>query len=345
MVVEKAELCIYPLLLSSLSERRGEPMKKNNLGNSGLEVSALCLGGNVFGWTADETTSFKLLDGFVDAGGNFIDTANSYSTWAPGHQGGESETVMGKWLQARSNRSQVIIATKVGVEVAGRKGLAKDYILSAVEDSLQRLQTDYIDLYQSHRDDPNTPVEETLEAYAQLVQQGKVRAIGASNFTSARLTESLAATGKHAYPRYESLQPNYNLYDRADYETNLESTCVQEGLGVIPYFSLASGFLTGKYRRDEDLAKSARGRTASKYLNERGFRILDALDLVAKRLGVTAGQVAIAWLLARPSITAPIASATNLDQLHDLIGAVNLELDGDSLETLNQASAYEVAVS
>lgn len=319
-------------------------MKMRKLGNSGLEVSPLCVGGNVFGWTADEPMSFKLLDGFVDAGLNFIDTADCYSTWAPGHKGGESETVIGHWMKARGNRSQVIIATKVGVEIAGRKGLAKDYILSAVEDSLARLQTDYIDLYQSHRDDPNTPVEETLEAYAQLVRQGKVRAVGASNYTAARLNESLAASRKHGYPRYECLQPNYNLCDRADYESNLESTCTEEGLSVIPYFSLASGFLTGKYRRDEDLAKSARGRTASKYLNERGFRILDALDHVAKASGAAPGQVAIAWLLARPSITAPIASATNLDQLHDLIGAVSLELDRESLEILNQASAYEVAV-
>jgi aryl-alcohol dehydrogenase-like predicted oxidoreductase len=289
--------------------------------------------------------SFKLLDGFLGAGLNFIDTANSYSTWAPGHKGGESETVIGNWMKARGNRGQVVIATKVGMELAGGKGLAKDYILSAVEDSLTRLRTDYIDLYQSHRDDPNTPVEDTLEAYAQLVREGKVRAIGASNFTAARLRESLAASRKHGYPRYASLQPNYNLYNRADYETNLESTCMEEGLAVIPYFSLASGFLTGKYRRDEDLAQSARGRTASKYLNERGFRILDALDQVAQSSGAAPGQVAIAWLLARSSITAPIASATNLDQLHDLIGALNLELDQASLETLNQVSAYEVAVS
>jgi aryl-alcohol dehydrogenase-like predicted oxidoreductase len=215
-------------------------MNKRKLGNSGLEVSPLCLGGNVFGWTADEPMSFKLMDGFMGAGFNFIDTANSYSTWAPGHKGGESETVIGNWLKARGKRDDVIIATKVGVEVAGRKGLGKDYILSAVEDSLKRLQTDYIDLYQSHRDDPATPVDETLEAYAQLVRQGKVRAMGASNFTAARLKDSLEASRKHGYPRYECLQPNYNLNDRADYETNLESFCVREGLAVIPYFSLAS---------------------------------------------------------------------------------------------------------
>jgi aryl-alcohol dehydrogenase-like predicted oxidoreductase len=320
-------------------------MKKRKLGASGLEVSPLCLGGNVFGWTADEPMSFKLLDSFVASGFNFIDTADSYSTWAPGHKGGESETVIGNWLKARGNRGQVIIATKVGSEVMGKKGLSKAYILSEVEESLARLQTDYIDLYQSHRDDPATPVEETLEAYGQLVRQGKVRAIGASNFTSDRLGQSLAAGRKHGYPVYASLQPNYNLYERADYETNLEPLCLKEALAVIPYFPLASGFLTGKYRRDEDLAKSARGKFVAKYLNERGFRILDALDQVAKDLDAEPGQVAIAWLLARPSITAPIASATNLDQLRDLIDAVKLTLDPASIEQLNAASAYEVAPS
>ncbi len=320
-------------------------MKKLKLGNSTLEVSPLCFGGNVFGWTADEPTSFKLLDSFVAAGFNFVDTADSYSTWAPGHKGGESETVIGNWLKTRGNRDQVIIATKVGSEVMGKKGLSKAYILSEVEESLARLQTDYIDLYQSHRDDPATPVDETLEAYDQLVRQGKVRAIGASNFAADRLEQSLAASRKHGYPAYESLQPNYNLYERADYETNLEALCLKEGLAVIPYFPLASGFLTGKYRRQEDLAKSARGKFVAKYLNERGFHILDALDQVAKHVGAEPGQVAIAWLLARPSITATIASATNLDQLRDLIDAVNLKLDQASIEQLNAASAYEVAVS
>jgi aryl-alcohol dehydrogenase-like predicted oxidoreductase len=319
-------------------------MQKHELGRSGLKVSPLCFGGNVFGWTADEPTSFKLLDAFVAAGFNFVDTADSYSTWAPGHKGGESETVIGNWLKQRGNREKVIIATKVGSEVAGRKGLSKSYILSEAEESLRRLQTDYIDLYQSHRDDPGTPVEETLEAYAHLISQGKVRAIGASNFTAQRLVRSLEASRKLGYPRYESLQPNYNLYDRAEYETQLEPLCVKEGLGVISYFSLASGFLTGKYRRHEDLAKSARGRFVQKYLNERGFRILDELNHVAKRLGATPGQVAIAWLLARPSITAPIVSATSLGQLNELIGAVNLQLDQAAMEELNQASAYEAAI-
>jgi aryl-alcohol dehydrogenase-like predicted oxidoreductase len=315
-------------------------MQKRRLGKSNIEVSPLCFGGNVFGWTADEPTSFKLLDAFVAAGFNFIDTADSYSTWAPGHRGGESETVIGRWLKARGGRDKVIIATKVGSEVMGRKGLSKAYILSEVEESLARLQTDYIDLYQSHRDDPSTPVEETLEAYAELVRQGKVRAIGSSNFTAERLAESLAVSRAKGYPRYECLQPNYNLYDRADYETKLEPLCLKEGIGVIPYFSLASGFLTGKYRTQKDLAQSARGKFVEKYLTDRGMRILAALDQVAKQLSSTPGKVAIAWLLTRPSITAPIASATSLDQLRDLIEAMNLKLDPAAVELLNQASAY-----
>jgi aryl-alcohol dehydrogenase-like predicted oxidoreductase len=316
-------------------------MHTRKLGNSGLAVSRLCLGGNVFGWTADEPMSHRLLDAFLAAGGNFVDTADSYSTWAPGHKGGESESVIGSWLKSRKNRDKVIIATKVGSEVAGRKGLSKSYILSEVEESLKRLQTDYIDLYQSHRDDPATPVEETLEAYAQLVRQGKVRALGCSNFTAERIRESLAASRSKGNPRYESLQPNYNLYDRADYETQLEPACRENGLGVIPYFSLASGFLTGKYRSTDDLAKSPRGRFVQKYLNQRGFRILEVLDQVSKDHRSTPGKVAIAWLAARPSITAPIASATNLEQLHDLVDAVSLELGADEIERLNQASAND----
>jgi aryl-alcohol dehydrogenase-like predicted oxidoreductase len=316
-------------------------MEKRRLGNSSLEVSRLCFGGNVFGWTADENTSLKLLDGFVDAGFNFVDTADSYSTWVGGHKGGESETVIGKWFKTRGNRDKLILATKVGSEVAGRKGLSRNYILSEVEDSLRRLQTDYIDLYQSHRDDPNTPVEETLEAYAQLVKQGKVRVIGASNFTVERLEMSLQAGRKHGYPRYESLQPNYNLYERADYETRLEPFCVKEQIGVIPYFSLASGFLTGKYRTQADLENSARGKFVQKYMNERGLRIVAALEQVAKQKGSTPARVAIAWLLARPSVTAPIASATSMEQLNELIEATRLKLDAHTLEILNEASAYE----
>jgi aryl-alcohol dehydrogenase-like predicted oxidoreductase len=314
-------------------------MTKRKLGNSGLQVSPLCFGGNVFGWTVDERRSFELLDAFFDSGFNFIDTANTYSKWVPGNKGGESETIIGKWLKRSGKRRGVIVATKVGSEMGpGKKGLLKAYILSAVEDSLRRLQTDYIDLYQSHTDDLETPLEETLEAYAGLIKEGKVRAIGASNYSAERLSEALNVGKKRGYPRYESLQPLYNLYDRAEYEAKLEPLCEQEGLGVIPYFSLASGFLTGKYRSEKDVAKSARGEIVKKYLNERGFRILDALDRVAKKYNSTPARVSLAWLMARPSITAPIASATNLEQLNDLIEATKLQLDDSSIAELNRAS-------
>jgi aryl-alcohol dehydrogenase-like predicted oxidoreductase len=317
-------------------------MKKRQLGKSAIEVVPLMLGGNVFGWTADEPTSFKVLDAFVAAGLDFIDTADSYSTWVPGHKGGESETIIGNWIKRSGKRGHVVIATKVGSEIPGQgKGLSKTWIMRQVESSLQRLQTDYIDLYQSHRDDPNTPVEETLEAYAQLVQQGKVRVIGCSNFTAERTRESLAASGKHGWPRYESLQPHYNLYERAAYETTLEPLALQEKLGVVPYYSLASGFLTGKYRSENDLVKSPRGQTVKKYLNDRGAHILQALDQVAERHEAVPAQVASAWLMARPSITAPIASATSVQQLNELAAATRLELSAADIEQLNQASAYE----
>jgi aryl-alcohol dehydrogenase-like predicted oxidoreductase len=317
-------------------------MNNRQLGKSGIEVAPLMLGGNVFGWTADEPTSFKILNAFVDAGLNFIDTADSYSTWVTGHQGGESETIIGNWFKHSGQRDKVVIATKVGSEIPGQgKGLSKAWINAQVEASLKRLQTDHIDLYQSHRDDPATPVEETLEAYAQLIQQGKVRAIGCSNFTAERTMESLAASSKHGWPRYESLQPHYNLYERAAYETTLEPLALQENLGVIPYYSLASGFLTGKYRSQDDLKKSPRGQTVKKYLNDRGFRILQALDQVAERRQSKPAQVALAWLMARPSITAPIASATSVEQLNELVQATQLELDRESIEKLNKASAYE----
>ena len=317
-------------------------MKKRQLGNSGIQVAPLMLGGNVFGWTADEPTSFKILDAFVAAGLNFIDTADSYSTWVSGHTGGESETIIGNWFKRSGKRDQIIIATKVGSEIPGQgKGLSRAWIMRQAEASLKRLQTDYIDLYQSHRDDPNTPVDETLEAYAQLVQQGKVRVIGCSNFIAERIQESLAASRKHSWPRYESLQPNYNLYERAPYESTLEPVILQEKMGVIPYYSLASGFLTGKYRSEADLSKSPRGQAAKKYLNDRGFRILQALDQVAEKRQATPAQVALAWLMARPSITAPIASATSVQQLNDLARATQLELDRASIELLNKASAYE----
>ena len=313
---------------------------KRNLGNSSIQIAPLALGGNVFGWTIDQPTSFKILDGFVDAGFTFIDTADIYSTWVRGHTGGESESIIGQWMKQTGKRSKVIIATKVGLDMSPtQKGLSKAYILNAVEASLTRLQTDYIDLYQSHKDDPSTPVAETLEAYAQLVKQGKVRVIGASNYDKARLGESLAASAQHGWPRYESLQPNYNLYDRAEFENDLEPLCLSANVGVIPYYSLASGFLTGKYRSKEDTAGAKRGQGIVKFLNDRGFRILAALDQVAKSHNSNPTRVALAWLMARPSVTAPIASATSLEQLKDLTEAVNLKLAPEAIQTLNEASA------
>ena len=314
-------------------------MQKRKLGNSGLEIAPLMFGGNVFGWTADEAMSFKLLDGFVGAGLNAIDTADVYSKWVSGHKGGESETVVGNWLKARGGRDKVVIATKVGLEMPGvGQGLRRDYILQRVEDSLKRLQTDHIDLYQSHTDDKDAPLEETLAAYDQLIKQGKVRAIGASNYDAPRLAEALGVSAAKKLPRYETLQPHYNMYERADYERALEPLVLKESIGVIPYYSLASGFLTGKYRTEADFKKSPRGGGAKKMLNERGLRILKALDDVSARLKANPAQVALAWLIARPSITAPIASATNLDQLKDLIAAVHLKLDVDAIKALDTAS-------
>jgi aryl-alcohol dehydrogenase-like predicted oxidoreductase len=321
-------------------------MKTSKLGSTDIEVSRLCFGGNVFGWTTDESMSFALLDGFVGAGLNFIDTADVYSKWVPGNQGGESETLLGEWFKRSGKRKQVILATKAGMEMApDKKGLSKAYILRAVEDSLQRLQTDYIDLYQSHTDDATTPLEETLGAYAELIQQGKVRVIGASNYTADRLAEALKVSLEYGLPRYQSLQPLYNLYDRATYEAALEPLCLKEHLSVIPYFSLASGFLTGKYRSQSDLSKSPRGqRMIPKYMTDRGFRILAALDRVAKEHHSTPAKVSLAWLMARPSITAPIASATNLEQLNDLIDSTRLELNQESLKLLDQASEDAASV-
>ncbi|QDA61182.1 aldo/keto reductase [Hymenobacter jejuensis] len=316
-------------------------MQQRKLGNSSLSIAPLVLGGNVFGWTADEATSFRVLDAFVAGGGNAIDTADGYSVWVPGHQGGESETIIGKWLRQHGRRDELVIATKVGWEVnAENKGLAKNYILRAVEGSLKRLQTDYIDLYQSHKDDPTVPVEETLEAYAQLVQEGKVRVIGASNFSAARLRESLEASHQHGFPRYESLQPLYNLYDRAEFEKDLLPLCQEFNVGVIPYYGLASGFLTGKYRSQEDLKKSARGGgVGQKYLNDKGLKILAALDKVAEHLHASPAQVALAWIMARPGLTAPIASATSPEQVTELLKATELQLTAEYMEQLNQASA------
>lgn len=316
----------------------GMPFARRPLGRTGFQVSPLVLGGNVFGWTADEATSFMLLDAYADAGGNLVDTADMYSAWAPGNRGGESETILGKWLSRPGNREKVLVATKVGKEMGpGRKGLSRAYILSAAEDSLRRLQTDRIDLYQSHEDDPGTPLEETLEAFAQLVREGKVRAIGASNYGAKRLSEAIRTSERNGYPAYKCLQPPYNLYDREEYETELEPFCVREGLGVITYFTLASGFLTGKYRSEKDLAGRAREEYAKKYLNEKGFRILEALGRVARRHDSSPAAVAVAWAIARPSVTAPIASATSLGQLRTLIEATNLPLDRASIEELDRA--------
>ena len=314
-------------------------MKKRRLGNSALEVAPLAFGGNVFGWTADERTSFRLLDAFMTAGCNLIDTADVYSKFAPGNHGGESETIIGRWLKQGDRRDKVIIATKVGLEMEpDAKGLSKAYILRAAENSLRRLQTDYIDLYQSHRDDPGTSLDETLQAYAQLMEQGKVRAVGASNYSAERLSYALTLSRRHELPRYECLQTEYNLYDRAEYEKTLEPVCIENGLGVLSYFSLASGFLTGKYKSETDVADKARGDFVKKYLNERGLKIIDTLNQVAKRLHAAPAQVALAWLLARPTVTAPIASATSLEQLKELIGATRLKLDEASIGLLNRAS-------
>lgn len=314
-------------------------MNMRRLGRSALQVSPIAFGGNVFGWTADEATSFRLLDRFVDEGYNFIDTADVYSKWVPGNKGGESETIIGKWLTKSGKRDKVVIATKVGMEMApDRKGLAPEYIARAAEDSLRRLQTDCIDLYQSHTDDAATPLADTLDAYDRLIKEGKVRAIGASNYSADRFSEALEVSRKDKLPRYESMQPNYNLLDRADFESKLQDVCVRNEVGVISYFSLASGFLTGKYRSEADLAKGPRGQMVKKYLNDRGRKVLAALDTVAKEKNSTPGRVAIAWLLKQPGIAAPIASATSIPQLEDLFEAAKLQLDASALEALDEAS-------
>lgn len=313
-------------------------MEKRQLGKSALQVAPLAFGGNVFGWTADEATSFSLLDAFVSAGFNVIDTADSYSHWAPGNSGGESETIIGKWLKKSGKRDQVIISTKVG---GGKvRDLSPAYIEKTVEESLRRLQTDYIDLYQSHYDDPNTPVNDTLATYDKLVKAGKVRVIGASNFSPERLLQSLEASETNGYPRYESLQPLYNLHDRQKFEREYLPITQQYELGVISYYSLASGFLSGKYRSKEDASKSPRGEKAVSYLDDRGLNILETLDEVAADYKTTPAAVAIAWLVQRPGITAPIVSATDAKQLEDLIKATQLGLDAGAIEKLNIASDY-----
>jgi len=315
-------------------------MELRQLGRSDIRIAPLMLGGNVFGWNVDLAQSCAILDAFLDAGFNAVDTADSYSRWAPGHQGGESEIVIGKWLKRSGKRDKVVVATKVGSDMGEGKSVRKDYILRACEASLRRLQVDCIDLYQTHFDDEATPVEETMEAYAQLIREGKVRVIGASNISVARLKASLAASERLGIPRYESLQPLYNLYDRHNFESDYAPICAREGLGVITYYSLGAGFLTGKYRSEADTAKSAaRGDRMKQYLNARGLRILAALDEVAKRHGATPAQISLAWLLTRPEVTAPISSATNMQQLDELLQAPAIKLTGEDIAVLDQASA------
>lgn len=318
-------------------------MQKRKLGQSGLEVTPLCFGGNVFGWTIDAEKSFSILDAFTDAGFNFIDTADIYSVWIPGNKGGESETIIGQWFKKSGKRDRVILATKVGFEMTpDKKGLSKKHIMASVEDSLKRLQTDYIDLYQSHTDDESVPQEETLSAYQELIKAGKVRAIGASNFTAARLASAIETAKKHGLPAYQSLQPEYNIYDREKFEAELAVVCRDNNIGVINYYALARGFLSGKYRTEADLTKSPRGQSVQKnYFNDRGWRILKALDEVAATLKATPAQVALAWLMAQPLVTAPIASATSLEQLDDLVKSASLKLDVAALARLDAASALQ----
>ena len=316
-------------------------MEMRNIGTSEIEVAPLMFGGNVFGWTADEATSFKLLDAFVARGFNFIDTADVYSTWVPGHLGGESETILGKWFKRSGKRNQVVLATKLGMAMGPLKGgLAKGYIASQVEQSLARLQTDHIDLYQSHKDDPGTPLEETLEAYGRLIEQGKVRIIGASNYKSERLREAVELGRRAGLPVYQTLQPEYNLYDRKEFEQDALPVVQELGLGVVPYSSLASGFLTGKYSSKEDIAGSSREKRLGGYFDERGIKVLKALRDVADDASTEPAAVALAWLMAQPTILAPIASATSLMQLESNFQAVELKLTPRQMEQLFVSSAY-----
>ena len=319
-------------------------MLMRKLGRTGLRVAALCLGGNTFGWTTDQKASEAVLDAYVEAGGNFIDTADVYARWVPGNKGGESETALGTWLRARGNRRAVVIATKVMAPMGpgpNDTGLSRQHIVGGVEDSLRRLQTDFIDLYQAHWDDRDTPLEETLRAFDDLVRQGKVRYIGASNYHAWRLTRALWESDRRAYVRYESIQPKYNLVFRDEYERELEPLCLEQSLGVIPYSSLGSGFLSGKYHRGRDLPKTARAGSVQKtYMTDRGFTVLEAVEKVAASAGATPAQVALSWLAHRPGITAPIASATSVTQLKELVGGIELQLDADARATLDRASAW-----
>lgn len=315
-------------------------MEKRQIGTSGLEIAPLVFGGNVFGWTADAPTSYRLLDMFVDGGFNCIDTADKYSAWVPGNKGGESETIIGDWLAQGGRRDKVVIASKVGMVMGpGTGGLARGYIVRAVEDSLRRLRTDVIDLYQAHCDDPDVPMEETLAAFDALIQSGKVRAIGASNFTPDRLAQALDLSDGGGLPRYQSLQPWYNLYDRGAFEERLEALCLERGVGVINYYGLASGFLTGKYRTEADLEGSARAGRVGAYIGPRGTAIVDSLEAVAAELSASPAQVALAWLMQRPAITAPIASASKPDQLKELMGAVDMKLNAGQVAVLDAVSA------
>jgi aryl-alcohol dehydrogenase-like predicted oxidoreductase len=314
-------------------------MDKRKLGNSGFSVAPLALGGNVFGWTADEATSRAILDRFVDAGFALVDTANMYSTWVPGHKGGESEAIIGNWLAKSGKRDRIVLATKVGMEVEGEKGLTRSQVAKHVELSLKRLRTDRIDLYQTHKDDAATPVDETLEALDRLVKAGKVRAIGASQYGADRLVESLAASKRLGIARYETLQPELNLYDRRAFEQELRPVAEKHGLAVIPFFGLAKGFLSGKYRRLEDIRGRPREGGLKRYFEgDRGMRILAALDAVGARVGATPAQVSLAWSMAQPTVVAPIVSATSVAQLEELIGAARVRLDGESLAELDAAS-------
>jgi aryl-alcohol dehydrogenase-like predicted oxidoreductase len=321
-----------------ISFNPGASMHARNIGTSDLKVKPLVFGGNVFGWTADERTSFSILDAFVDHGLNFVDTADVYSAWIDGHQGGESETIIGKWFKESGKRDKIVLATKVGM-LSTRPGLTAGNIAAAVDDSLRRLKTDYIDVYFSHLDDDKTPFDETLGAYQKLVQAGKVRVIGASNYTAARLEDALKVSKELGLPAYQILQPEYNLYDREGYETDLEKVAEANKLAVVTYFSLASGFLSGKYRSKEDMQGKARGSRVEKYLDDRGLKILDALDEVSRRNDTTPATVALAWVIARPSVTAPIASATSVKQLESLAEATRLSLSAEDVQLLNDASA------